>query len=173
MAEKPSALDLLRARYREISNRPPGTMFQAADRVSGADAALLIEYRETDFFKTQEIVKKYVDSNDERATVYVAAEQLALCCVDIWISDPDGSPVEGFEGRWTPGLGLGEGPVAFARAARELGLADGMDAIESVAAILVNDWDIKGHEARLSSWTPTPPEVADQFMGESAAATAA
>ena len=172
----PSNLDLLRERYEKLAARGPQTFHKLVGGVcdgKNGELGLLIEYRQPEWERTQEVDKRWESSSDPKAPVYAAAEVLATCCVDIWLRDEEnGEEVEGVGGRWVPGLGLGEGPVNFAKAAKSLGLADGSDGIAAVGAVLVDDWEITHHQFIVAQWQPAPPEVGDEFVGESQAAPA-
>lgn len=172
---RPSPLDRLRARYDELdSQRQPTVVFPVGHGVTDTDdgvgVGLAVEYREPDWLRNREIVEKWRKSTDERAELYSAAEQLAACCVDVLARDDEnGGEREGLPGRWAPGLGAGEGPVLFAKAAVLLG-RQAEDGLQAVFAVLRSDWEVDRHMKVLAIWEPgseSSREVEDAFAGES------
>lgn len=173
----PSLVDLLRARYEQIHARPEPTFhlpvtFGVSDGATKqGGVGMLVEYRQPKWDRTLEIRKKYATDKNPRAVLYAACEQLASACVDIWARDDEhGQEIEGYKGRWQPGLGEGAGPVNFSKAAQLLGLPAN-DGIQAVTAVLVEDWQIEAHDEQVGLWEPPPPSEVGDFAGESRAAS--
>jgi hypothetical protein len=172
MAE-PSALDLLRARYAKLAGRPTPTfhlpVLYGVTDISDGEIGLLVEYREPGWLETQDLAEKWGKSNDQLAVLNSAREQLAQCVVDVWTRDDEhGQDVKGITiGKWLPGLGQGDGPVGIMRAAKLLEVP-AENGLQAVAGVLVDDWQVMDHHERVAAWQPgPPPEVGEQFVGES------
>jgi hypothetical protein len=168
----PSMLDRLRARYQELATAEKETLYVVVGHGVGD---LVIEYHEPDWYATQEIKQRWAASDHPRRGLYSAAAQLADSCVDVWIRDPEGRELRGVDGCWSAGMGLGEGPVRFERAAELLGSPLNPQAphpeIQAVTAVLREDWEIASHSGLLAVWEPgSSQEVDDTFVGESEAA---
>lgn len=176
----PSHLDLLRARYRQLATAPKATLylpvkFGVSDGPEG-EVGLVVEYRQPDWLETQKLDQKYATRTDEFALRDSAAEQLALCCVDVWSRDDEqgqaltigGRPA--VRGKWLPGLGADNGKVGFTRAAKLLELSAD-DGLQAVVAVLRDDWQVMDHLEKLASFEPLPPVEVGDFVGESQAET--
>jgi hypothetical protein len=177
----PSPLELLRDRYDQLDQQGPQTIklavtYGVSDGEKG-QAGMLVEYGLPDYLKTREIAKRWERSDNPKWELYAAAEQLAATCVDIWARDEaNGQEIDGFPGKWSPGLGAGEGKVGFVRAAELLGRPVNSEypypELQAVTAVLRFDTLIDEHERLVGMWEPAPPRgVGHEFVGESSPAT--